>query len=338
MQTELETVCARAMPTAARLRASPPAFLAAGWESDIYTFDLAYDVDGLPNRETLALRLYSGAGAARKAAHEFRVLQRLHAAGYPVPRPVACAGEGEASEPFVVMEYVAGPTMWQAMDAASDAERSHLIAQFCGLAVRLHQLDASGLTPTDSRLGREPYAAVDAMLAAGRDMLARFPGVGLSPIVAWLAARRDDVPCPRPAVLHWDYHPGNVLVRPDGSPVVIDWTGSQVSDARFDLGWTLLLAQAYGGQAIRDQILAGYERLSGATVQALEFFEVFACARRLLDVGVSLAEGAQAMGMREATAARMREDSAAIERVYDLLRQRSGLSVPAVERLLRSLA
>ncbi len=52
-------------------------------------------------------------------------------------------------------------------------------------------------------------------------------------------------PCYHP--VHWDYHPGNVLLRDDSSAVVIDWTQIDVSDPRFDLAWTLLLVSSYEG-------------------------------------------------------------------------------------------
>ena len=42
--------------------------------------------------------------------------------------------------------------------------------------------------------------------------------------LAWLEKRREAVPCVRPSVVHWDFHPNNILVREDGSAVVIDWT------------------------------------------------------------------------------------------------------------------
>ena len=35
------------------------------------------------------------------------------------------------------------------------------------------------------------------------------------------------VPCRHPALVHGDFHPNNILLREDGSAVVIDWAGLQ---------------------------------------------------------------------------------------------------------------
>jgi aminoglycoside phosphotransferase (APT) family kinase protein len=74
--------------------------------------------------------------------------------------------------------------------------------------------------------------------------------------------------------------------------VVIDWTGLQVSDVRFDLAWTLLSMSPHGRMEWRNHLLQAYERLRRAKVQQIEWFETFACVRRLRMVIVSLSAGA----------------------------------------------
>ena len=345
LNTILQAACEAALATdgqatasqahVSQVRASQPVFLTAGWESDIYSFDLDYVADGVARRDGLVLRLYSGARAAGKASHEFGVTRGLHAAGYPVPRPRLWHAGGEpAAAPFLVMERIDGDVMWPLMKAASASRRAELIGQFCELAARLHQMDTHALEPQGST---NPYRHIDSLLLGARDMLNRHPQLGLQPALDWLLARRDSVPCLKASVLHWDFHPSNVIVRADGSAVVIDWTGGRISDARFDLAWTLLLTNAYAGSAMRDSVLAGYERHWGARVDQLIFFEVVACVRRLFDIGLSLSQGAEAMGMRAGAAEQMRQYWQPIERVYALLRGHTGLSLPAVEAMLAAL-
>jgi aminoglycoside phosphotransferase (APT) family kinase protein len=157
-------------------------------------------------------------------------------------------------------------------------------------------------------------------------------------IVDWLEARRDAVPCLRPAPIHGDYHPGNVLLRADGSAVVIDWTGFAVSDPRFDLAWTMLLMGAHEDWSWRDRILAEYQRLIGAAVPQMEWFEVCACGRRLHNVLVSMSEGAEKLGMRPGAVESMKQQLGALQRVRDLLEARTGIALSEVGRLLASLA
>ena len=118
--------------------------------------------------------------------------------------------------------------------------------------------------------------------------------------------------------------------------MVIDWTQIQVSDPRFDLGWTLLLTGAYSGDQVRHRILAEYQRIAGVQIEGLAFFDVANCLKRLGSVMISLSAGADSMGMRPDAVAMMRRDFPALRRVYELLVDRSGIRVSAVERLLNS--
>ncbi len=84
--------------------------------------------------------------------------------------------------------------------------------------------------------------------------------LGLAPVVAWLAARRDRVPCAAPAVVHRDFHPASIVMRPAGGVAVSAWTSLTVTVPRHDLVWTLLPAGSYAGPAVRAAILEAYKR------------------------------------------------------------------------------
>jgi len=74
------------------------------------------------------------------------------------------------------------------------------------------------------------------------------------------------------AVTHGDYHPWNALLREsDDAAFVIDWTQADVSDYRFDLGWTLVMMRTNFGRETRDAALSSYERASGHFVPDVEF-------------------------------------------------------------------
>jgi hypothetical protein len=107
-----------------------------------------------------------------------------------------------------------------------------------------------------------------------------------------------------------------------------------VSDPRFDLAWTLVLVSTYEGAGWHDRILREYERIAGAKVEGLAFFEVVACVKRLYSVAAALTFGPQTVGMRPGTEAIMRRQMGASGRVYDLLVARSGTEVPEMEKLL----
>ncbi|MBI5033967.1 MAG: phosphotransferase family protein [Chloroflexi bacterium] len=313
--------------------------ITTGWESEVYAFVLEHGQPSKREREELVLRVYAGEGAGEKSAREFQSTQHLREVGYPVPQFYVLEREQSPfGKPFVLMEKIDGQVLWSQIDAANETTRAELITQFCKLFARLHQLDwRLFVEKTGQPRFYDPYVFVDEWLGIARHFLEQFPDSGFRVVVEWLAERRDSIPCYKPSPTHNDFHPNNVLVQKDGSPIVIDWTGFQISDARFDLAWTLVLAEAYRGSAWRERILREYESFSGAQVDALDCFIVFACVRRLFDVTTSLLHGAEKMGMRADAVVAMKKSKAAHERVYQLLIERAGLRIKGVDEMLLSL-
>jgi aminoglycoside phosphotransferase (APT) family kinase protein len=321
-------------PTVRDLRA-----MSAGWESDVYAFDLEFGPAGERRVEPLVLRIYPGAVARQKAEREFHGMSQLMRAGYPVPAVHLL--ECDASpfgQPFVIMERIDGQPMWPLLHRSPDDEVRRLVTLFCELDVRLHALDWRPFVPNPGRYEDDgPFVHIDRELAFLRSWMARLDGERFADAVdavEWFAARREAVPCYRPSAVHRDYHPENVLVRPDGSALVIDWTQITISDSRLDLGWTLILIGCVMGMAWRDRILHEYERQVGSPVVGIDYFEALACLRRLGVVIISAQLGPEVLGLRGDVLATMKRQTRNIRWVYDLFRQRTGIALPEIERLL----
>lgn len=63
---------------------------------------------------------------------------------------------------------------------------------------------------------------------------------------------------PRTAI-HADLHFENVLFRPDGTPVVLDWADASLGAGAVDLAWVLVFTKrATGPRAVRDALAARY--------------------------------------------------------------------------------
>jgi aminoglycoside phosphotransferase (APT) family kinase protein len=313
--------------------------IAPGWESELYAFTLEYGPPADRVCEELVLRIYPGDDAQDKSAHEFRSIRRLYEVGYPVPHVHRLGRKGSPfGKPFVIMDRIHGEMMWTMLSSAEEEKQLELASLFCKLFVRLHTLDWCLFVDGDERARFEdPYVFVDRWLRNACSSLEQFAWPGFMPVIEWLQERRETLICRMPAPIHNDFHPGNVLLREDGSPVVIDWTGFRISDSRFDLAWTVVLTHAYLGPLWRNRLLREYERLAGRDVDALECFEVFACVRRLIDLSVSLLDGAQKMGMRSEAVTAMRKDKSSYENVYGLLIERTGIGIIEVEDLISSL-
>ncbi len=340
MQSRLQAYYARAYPDRPGVQVSDLTCINAGWESDVYAFAVDYGPAGGRQREELILRIYPGNDAPAKSAREFHGMSQLHKAGYPVPKVFILERENTPfGKPFVIMDRIKGRDLWPLLFHSPEADQQALLTLFCELFVRLHALDWRPFLRDATGYDRgDPYTFVDDELGTGRGSLEHFSRHDFLPVMAWLEARRDRVPCRRPSPIHWDFHPANVLLRDDGSAVVIDWTQVGVSDSRFDLAWTLLLVGSYEGLSWRERILREYERLAGASVEQMAYFDVVACLKRLFSVVVSLSDGAEKLGMRPGAEAVMKQQIGALESVYDLLLERTGIRVAEVERLLVSLS
>lgn len=306
------------------------------WKHEMYAFDVTRDSAQNRAREALVLRLYDGDNAHETSAREFYGMKLLHEAGYPVPRVHVLEAAGSSiGKAFVIMERIDGQQYSALIADASDAKASELRTRFCELWRRLHRLDWRRFV--DYSLNYEtrgPYAFVDHYLAEERATLARHSLPGFLPVVEWLQQRRDDVPCLQPAIVHLDYHANNILVRDDGSFVVIDWTGLHVSDPRIDVACTLLGVGSYGTAERRERLLREYERQAGAKLDHLAWFDVLAALWRLRLVVQLLTGDAAELGLRTDAARMAGQEKDVIKRVAELLLERTGIIVPEVERAL----
>jgi aminoglycoside phosphotransferase (APT) family kinase protein len=189
------------------------------------------------------------------------------------------------------MARVPGELLWPLM--RGEAFEGYL-NDFTELLARLHGLAWSD---AEAGLALAPRRTIQGQLDYLMGIARRFGLPGFEQAATWLRARAEAIaPIPL-APVHWDFHPANVLVQ-DKQYWVIDWTQWELTDPRFDLAWTLLLAGSQASWQDAERILEGYRMLRSSAVGDLDFFEATACAKRLLSVFVSLDAGADTLGMR----------------------------------------
>jgi aminoglycoside phosphotransferase (APT) family kinase protein len=329
----LAAACSRAFPGRGRFAVVNVTEISEGWECDVYAFTLHSEEAGSHHLDRLILRVYYGPGAAVKCSEEFAALRELQAAGYPVPAVLLQdTSPGIEGKPFVIMELIEGPLLGEALHEAGETEQKNLVQQFCRLFVDLHQIDWRPFVKDPAEIGRRDEISL--WLADAREKALLF-GVGeLDPVLDWLEDFRAGVRPGRSSVTHGDFHPWNILVRPPGEMVVIDWTNARVQDFRLDLSWTLLLAEASLGAARRNQILTEYERARGERIEDLEYFEVMSALRRAGSILISLRHGAEQLGMRPGAEAIMSGESNHLRTAYHVLRARTGITIPAIAQMV----
>jgi tRNA A-37 threonylcarbamoyl transferase component Bud32 len=113
-------------------------------------------------------------------------------------------------------------------------------------------------------------------------------------VIADLHERVHAIPFDGARLVHFDLHPDNVLLGPDG-PVLIDWTNARGGDPDADVALTWLIAETSAG--IRGRLFAWlFRRIVGREAIRRGFSE--ASAFRLADPHVTDAERARVWRLR----------------------------------------
>jgi aminoglycoside phosphotransferase (APT) family kinase protein len=329
MRDALLSFCQGAFPGRGNLDIADLTSITDGWECDVYSFGL---IGNGGTRRELILRIYQGGEAARTAAAEFAILEELRRASYPVPEVFALATDhSPLGKPFVVMEKIEGTVLGPRLRLPSGEPEPDGFRRFCGLLARLHALDWRTVAPDN------PYfpirGGLDRWIAWARGLIATFGTSDYDEALDWLVRHARRVTPRDLVIVHQDFHPWNVLVRPGGELVVIDWTQPDLLDPRLDLAWTALLLSAAFGPSARDRAIVEYERVAG-TVADFEVFEVAAAVKRLASITLSLGGGAEKLGMRPGAEEQILKQIHHLQVAYGVFQDRAGLRIGVVEDIL----
>ena len=322
-------------PEYQELRISNLTNIAAGWETQIHAFSIDYIENERKNNFDWIIRQYPGVYAAQKAQREFSILSGLMRVGYPVPIVrVLEENPTHLGTPFIMMDRIKGHTMSDFM-RIQPSKYDVLLELFSKLFVRLHRLDYTKVINEKISSGHNPYFWIHRNLDGYEHVIRTFHKPEFNPVLEWLRNQANEVPCNKPSLTHRDFHPFNILLDEDHQPYVIDWTAWDVTDFRADLGWTLLLHGAFTGRSFRDETLKGYETAAEIQVENIEYFEVLAGLRRMLDVSISFTEGATQRSMREDALDAMRESLEHMTYVHDLIEEHTNHEIPKIEELIK---
>lgn len=294
--------------------------VAGGWESDVYDVRVRRGTGGRDAEiERMALRRYTGAGEV--AQREFDGMRSLFEVGYPVPEVLGVETSADVlGRPFMVMRWVEGEIRsWR--DADLDG-----LAQ---LLADLHRLDWRSLHSGPP----QPPGAFE-LIDRWREQLAAFQIDSLAECLDW-AARSAAAIRSQPAIVHLDFHTGNVLIGTEGSATVIDWTQVGVADRRLDVAWTEMLMSMALDRASAARFRTAYERAAGP-LEHMEWFEMASAAKRLFSVLVSLRAGPEVMGMRPEARERMMSDIHTLEVPWRRVKEISGIDVVEARSLFET--
>jgi aminoglycoside phosphotransferase (APT) family kinase protein len=128
------------------------------------------------------------------------------------------------------------------------------------------------------------------------------PDLGLDPAVRWLVVNRRLATFADARVCHFDFSPGNILLRWGGSPTVVDWDMASLGDPSCDLAFTLEKLTLVSGALPRparpiarlllgssDDYLRAYSELAPVSEESLRYWRALYCVLvRLWSAGLSV--------------------------------------------------
>jgi aminoglycoside phosphotransferase (APT) family kinase protein len=175
--------------------------------------------------------------SAHAIDREFRVIQALHAHGFPTPAPILyCEDDGVVGTPFYLVSAIDGRVFWDVeMPEATPEERRAVYESVVDTLAQLHGYDVDQLGLSDFG---PPGDYLERQITRWSRQASTSPTLE-APDLAWvagaLAERRPKQA--RRALIHGDYGLHNILIQPDRPQVaaVLDWEVSTVGDPLADL-------------------------------------------------------------------------------------------------------
>ena len=316
--------------------AEGPDEIVHGWETYVYRFRLRAEgpLPG-PFDRPLVLRIYGSAQGVPRARREFAVQRALHLAGQPVAEPLVVEdGCGLFGSPFLIMEYLPGETLLDYLRH----HKTHVLGVGVRLAeqhARLHRLPASDFPAPAGPFLERRLAEVGAFVR-------NYGLEGLAAGLDWLRTHRPGEP-ERPALLHLDFHPVNLMVAPGRPPAVLDWSEADVGDRHADVAATVLLIDSAPVENARllDRLLdpparwvlirsylAVYHRRLGLDRRTLRYYLAWAALRRLGMCGMWLRAGPQSNGCKPSSIRHLRTGH--VEALQDCFRHCTGVEARVV--------
>jgi aminoglycoside phosphotransferase (APT) family kinase protein len=267
----------------------PPERFSEGWETYTYRFRLA-DRALLPHRFTkpLVIRIFSNKLGISRCRREYSMQRFLGRLGYPVAKMLILEKSSRYfGGPFLIREEIPGKTLLSALQS-SPWKLWGQPARIARLQCRLHRLSAAAFQTRCRPL-------LDRSLAEMASIIQQFKWKGLEPGLQWLLDHRPGSD-PKPAIVHLDFHPMNLIYGPDGSLAVLDWTEADFGDPHADLATSLMLMSTVkvgketalgrlttpvGRGVLLRRYLRAYRRLEPVNKRKLSYYRAWAAFRRL---------------------------------------------------------
>jgi aminoglycoside phosphotransferase (APT) family kinase protein len=248
--------------------------LTGGAESQIFSFDFNIQNEGNVFSIPLILRVFWDSQRIFKAKREFQVLRALHKAKIPVPKPYLHGTlESMERKTFVVMERVKGVILDDKLMEVNEEQLLKLFSSFITGMVDLHSFDWNSI-PIDlqtSDIDSDPYIIIRNSLKRPKELINKYNFLELNILIDWFEEHMFKMPCDQLVLVHGDFHPLNVIVKPDNSLIIVDWSNIRLSDFRMELGFAISTMNFYHSDTLR-KLIKHYEAKMKTKVENIDYF------------------------------------------------------------------
>ena len=255
--------------------------LKSGWAGEIISLKFK------DNTQKYVVKTYnSSKNGLENIKQEWKGLNLLYNANYPVPRPIMSDFANE--KPYIVMEEIEGENLWTCYETLTKEGKDQLLETFVEALFELHRLDVSIVDKElvkDSTISFIEKEIIEIKKLAEENKLEYF-----TQIIDWLQKEKANIIDEKLAIIHRDYHPWNVIVDNNEKIYVIDLLWG-IGDYRFDLAWTCTLMERSGFDDFSQNVLEKYKELKNESINNFEYFKVFSTLRWLINVIISLKTG-----------------------------------------------
>ena len=151
----------------------------------------------------------------------------------------------------IVSEFIEGKTLAQLMQENPD-KRNEYLEMFVDLQMQVHAAKCPMLGKLKDKMNRK-------ISAADLDATTRYE----------LHTRLEGMP-KHSKVCHGDFNPSNIIVKPDGTPYILDWSHVTQGNASADVARTYLLFMLAGENELADKYLSLFSLKSDTAKQYIQ--------------------------------------------------------------------
>lgn len=188
-----------------------------GWSKDI-----KYYIETI-NQEKLICRI-NDISAYESKKREYAMMCKLSGLGFPMSQPSDFGISHNGKHVYLLHSYVEGETLETVLPKLSQEEQYKLGFEAGEILKKIHQLEVPAAElPSQSKLPKKLR-----QLQSYRESSLRIPNDEM--VLQFILENIHKIGRQKPTYVHGDFHPGNLILTPEGRVAVIDFNRCGVGD------------------------------------------------------------------------------------------------------------